>query len=215
MSDEPNLDVPDFESDELPDLEGILRQPDDAIDFGRRAALREEIEKADAILANAPSKVKPIDVMRYLETLRDINRDGELYSAGWRTRWNPVIVRFFAATNFGKPEGDTTSWCAASLNWCLKHSGFRFGTNSAASASFRSAPGKTQEPIPGDIVVFVQTADASHGHVTLFLAEHSGRIQCLGGNQTDKSGHHAICTKWIPKRGFLTFHSYHSIDALR
>jgi uncharacterized protein (TIGR02594 family) len=215
MSKASNVGVADFESDELPDLDSIVRGPEGVNEFGLQLALKEEIEKADTILASAPSSMSPIEVMRYFETLRDTNRDGEFYNAGWKSRWNPVIVRFFAATNFGKPEGDTTSWCAASLNWCLKCSGFRFGTDSAASASFRTALGKTDDPRPGDIVVFVQTADRNHGHVSLFLAADSDRVQCLGGNQKDKSGHHAVCTKRISKRGFLTFHSYHSIDALR
>jgi uncharacterized protein (TIGR02594 family) len=215
MSKESSVDVVDFASDELPDLDGIVREPEGVVEFGRRLALKEEIEKADTILANAPSSTSPIEVMRYLEVLRDTNRDGEFYNAGWKSRWNPAIVRFFAATNFGKPEEDTTSWCAASLNWRLKRCGFQFGTNSAASASFRTVPGKTEDPKPGDIVVFVQTADRSHGHVSLFLGADADRVQCLGGNRTNKSGHHAICTKWIPKQGFLTFHSYHAIDALR
>jgi uncharacterized protein (TIGR02594 family) len=215
MTDQSTDSQVDFSDEDLPDLDAVLRQPGDAEDFGTRPALREEIEKADAILAGAPSNKTPLDIMRYLEAVPDVNRDGEHYNAGWRTRWNPVIVRFFAATNFGKPAGDTTSWCAASLNWSLKRSGFQHGTNSAASSSFRTVPGRTDNPKPGDIVVFVQTGDHSHGHVTLFVAADANRIQCLGGNQLDQVGHHAICTKWIPKQGFLTFHSYHSVEALR
>jgi uncharacterized protein (TIGR02594 family) len=202
----------DFETAELPNLDEILL----GTSFGIQPARKDEIEKADALLDAAPTNETPLDVMRYFEGLRDLNIDGELYNAGWKQRWNPVIVRFFSATNFGKPSGDTTSWCAASLNWCLTRSGYRSGTKSAASASFRNAPGATATPKPGDVVVFVQNSNPNHGHVTLFLSESAGRIQCLGGNQTDQTGHHAICTKWIPQQGsFLTFHSYHSVSAFR
>ncbi len=212
MSRKEDSQAPDFQTDELPNLDGILA----GTSFGIQPARKDEIEKADMLLSAAPMAGIPLDVMRYFKGLRDRNIDGEWYNAGWKLRWNPVIVRFFSATNFGTPSGDTTSWCAASLNWCLTRSGFRNGTKSAASASFRNAPGATATPKPGDIVVFVQNADPNHGHVALFLSEAGGRIQCLGGNQTDHEGHHAICAKWIPRQGsFLTFHSYHSVSAFR
>jgi uncharacterized protein (TIGR02594 family) len=207
-------EAPDFAGEAFPDLDSVLSQPDVAF-FGIQPARKEEIQKADALLAAAPSGAAPLDTFRYLAALTDANADGERYNAGWKTRWNPVIVRFFTATNFGKPSGDTTSWCAASLNWSLKRGGFNHGTGSAASASFRDAPGRTDAPAPGDVVVFVQTADHAHGHVALFLAQDADRIQCIGGNQTDVNGHHAVCVKWIPKKGFLTFHSFHSVAALR
>ena len=202
----------DFQSDELPDLDAILRQPES---FGLQTARKEEIERADAILAAAPANRTPLEVMKYFAGVTEKNADGEYYNAGWRTRWNPVIVRFFSATNYGKPAGDTTAWCAASLNWCLRQSGFQHGTKSAASQSFRNAPGKTNDPKPGDIVVFRDQNDSAHGHVTLFLDQDDDRVQVLGGNQTDKRGHHAVCVKWIAKNGFLILHSYHSIDAFK
>jgi len=202
----------DFQAEDLPDLDAILRQPES---FGVQAARKEEIEKADALLAAAPANKTPLEVMQYLASLTDKNADGEVYNAGWKTRWNPVIVRFFSATNYGNPAGDATAWCAASLNWCLKKSGFLHGTNSAASASFRNAPGKTNDPNPGDVAVFRSSADSSHGHVAVFLSETDDRVQVIGGNQTDKQGHHAVCVKWIAKNGGLILHSFHSIDALK
>jgi uncharacterized protein (TIGR02594 family) len=215
MTNARNEGCADFESDDLPDLDIILRQPRDVESFGLQAARKEEIEKADAILAATPSDKSPLEVMQYFAALNVTNADGEFYNAGWKVRWNPVIVRFFAATNFGKPAGDTTFWCAASLNWCLKKSGFQHGTNSAASQSFRGAPGKTGSPKPGDIVVFRKNDDPDHGHVTLYLGQNEDHVQVIGGNQTDKRGHHAICAKWIPKSNGLILHSYHSIEAFR
>ena len=103
----------DFQSDELPDLDAILRQPPGEESFGLQTARKEEIEMADSILAAAPANRMPLEVMEYIAGLTEKNADGEYYNAGWRTRWNPVIVRFFSATNYGKPAGDTTAWCAA------------------------------------------------------------------------------------------------------
>jgi uncharacterized protein (TIGR02594 family) len=212
MSSISDNDEVDFQAEDLPDLDAILRQPEN---FGVQPAGKEEIEKADALLAAAPANKTPLEVMQYLAGLTDKNANGEFYNAGWKTRWNPAIVRFFSATNFGKPAGDTTAWCAASLNWCLKKSGFLHGTNSAASASFRNAPGKTSDPKPGDVAVFRNSRDSSHGHVALFLDETDDRVQVIGGNQTDKQGHHAVCVKWIAKDDFLILHSYHSMDAFK
>ena len=62
----------DFSSDELPDLDSILRLPEGAVPFGLQTALKEEIEKGDAILNGAPSDATPLDVMRYLEAIRDV-----------------------------------------------------------------------------------------------------------------------------------------------
>lgn len=215
MTNAPDDNEADFLSDELPDLDAILRQPAGVESFGLQTALKNEIETADKILATMPTDQTPLALMQKLAALTDNNKDGECYNAGWKTRWNPVIVRFFSATDFGTPAGDTTPWCAASLNWCLRRSGFMHGTNSAASQSFRNAPGKTSAPKPGDVVVFRDRDNADHGHVALFLAQDDDRVQVIGGNQRDRHGHHAVCIKWIPKSNGLILHSFHSIDAFR
>jgi len=39
-------------------------------------------------------------------------------------------------------------------------------------------------------------------------------VLVLGGNQKNPFGHHAVCRKWIDKRGpDLKLHSFHHIDA--
>jgi len=146
--------------------------------------------------------------------LPDKNVDNEAYNGGWRVRWNPVVVRFFTETKT-TPAGDTTAWCAASLNWALARSGLH-GTESASSGSFRASKGLTDNPHPGDIVVFASTdpdeARVGHGHVGLFLEQNASAIFLLGGNQKNDFGHHAVCRKWILKKGnTLVFHSFHSI----
>jgi uncharacterized protein (TIGR02594 family) len=203
-----NEDYRDFDSGTLPDL-----RP-----FGTQPAKSDEVAKADALLLAAPRQKLPLDVMKYLEALPDENVDNEAYNGGWRVRWNPLIVRFFTETKT-TPAGDTTAWCAASLNWVLARCGLH-RTESASSGSFRASEGLTDNPHAGDIVVFVSKdpdeARVGHGHVGLFLEQNASEILVLGGNQKNKFGHHAVCRKWIPKKGnVLVFHSYHSIGAYR
>jgi uncharacterized protein (TIGR02594 family) len=198
----------DFFSGEIPNLEL----------FGTNTPKGKEVEHADTLLISSPQNRTPLDVLRYLAAITDLNDDQEEYRGGWRDRWNPVIVRFFTETQT-KPSGDTTPWCAACVNWCIARSGMS-GTNSASSGSFRNAPGKTEKPRPGDIVVFKSSdpakASVGHGHVGLFLEQDEKRINVLGGNQVNKMGHHKMCEEWIGKNddgGTLIFHSFHSIAA--
>jgi uncharacterized protein (TIGR02594 family) len=197
-------DYRDFESAKLPPpLVG-----------GTQVPLVDETDIAGMILSASP-KTSPLVVMRYFERLKKRNRDGEAYNGGWRTRWNPVIVAFFRETAT-TPQGDSTSWCAASLNWALARAGYQGGTGSASSGSFREAPGRTNRPRPGDIVVFGRTDpqafQAGQGHVGLFLAQCHDAVLVLGGNQANRFGHHTFCRKWLAKKGTdLKLHSFHAI----
>ncbi len=202
----PKENYRDFESQTLPfPMVGGTQKPEET-----------EESLADRIIERAPTR-SPYDIMRYFESMRRVNRDNEPYNGGWATRWNPIIVNFFRETNT-VPEGDTTSWCAASLNWCLVRAGLKGGTHSASSGSFRDSPGKTDRPRPGDIVVFGaadRTAfEQGHGHVGLFVAQRTRQVMVLGGNQKNSFGHHAFCRKWIDKNGpELRLHSFHEIGA--
>ena len=174
-----------------------------------------EEDIADGIIARAPTH-SPFAIMHYFETLRRVNKDNEAYNGGWAKRWNPIIVRFFTETST-VPEGDTTSWCAASLNWTLARAGLK-GTHSASSGSFRDGPGRTDWPRLGDIVVFGAADRAAfaqgRGHVGLFVAQRARQVLVLGGNQTNAFGHHAFYRKWIDKNGpELRLHSFHRIGA--
>lgn len=183
---------------------------------GIKSPLQEEIDTADMILANAPRST-PFDVVRYFEDLTLVNREQEAYNAGWKDRWNPVIVAFFKQTDT-TPEGDTTPWCAAFLNWCLARARYHGGTGSAASASFRVAPGETNDPSVGDIIVYKNTDGSCLGHAALVLArgDAAGQFQVLGGNQKNSSGHHSVNRKLVPFAGSgLTFHSFHRMKALK
>ncbi len=196
----------DYESSVIPDLQSL----------GTNPALAKEVETAKRLLGAAHKGQTPINIFSYLEGLTERNVDGELFNAGWRTRWNPVIVTFFKETKT-TPQGDLTAWCAASLNWVLARAGLK-GTASASSGSFRECPGRTTQPKPGDIAVFAasdpEEAAVGHGHVGIYLDQNDKFVYVLGGNQKNKAGHHQICRKWIPKSGALKLHSFHSIESL-
>jgi uncharacterized protein (TIGR02594 family) len=97
-----------------------------------------------------------------------------------------------------KPAGDTTPWCAAFVNYCLRRSGIK-GTDQAGSQSFvwdnwgteiwKKGDGRPTSARMGDIVVFRHQSDPSHGHVAFFKEISSTRpnyIGVLGGNQLKK-----------------------------
>ena len=174
-------------------LEELLAEP--AI-RGTKPAYPAEIALGKKILNGAPAEGSPIGVARYFEALRagdlDVSYGEGAYAYGeeWPVRANPVIVSFFDATDLRTPVGDQTAWCAAFVNWCIDRpngmkavEGNRFGTRSAASATFRSWGAETSKPVEGDIVVFKHKHNSSRGHVGFYISSSSTGITVLGGNQ--------------------------------
>jgi uncharacterized protein (TIGR02594 family) len=199
-------DQPDFRSEYLPDLQPL----------GTNTPKDPELREADELLQYSPRGKSPFEIMMYLAAITAKNADGEAYNAGWRERWNPVIVRFFDCTE-RKPSGDETFWCAACLNWVLARSGL-VGTCSSSSSSFRNYVGnKTDNPQPGDIVVFrhrnKQLADSGRGHVGLFVSRTDTSVTVLGGNQK-RAGHYAVCKQIIGAQIPLVLVKFISIDSL-
>ncbi len=150
-----------------PDYSGPL--PADLYARGTKPPLTEEEAVARRIIRRAPTS-SPIAIMEYFSGLRERNRDGEAYNAGWATRWNPVIVEFYTAVN-GTYSDDTTAWCAAFINWCFVRAGYKGGTRSAVSGTFRNAPGKTTTPGRGDVAVFRRTGGTAVGAMSAYMWE--------------------------------------------
>jgi uncharacterized protein (TIGR02594 family) len=174
-----------------------------------------EVATGDRLVLGSPKGAAPIEIMKYFAAITDNNSQGELYNAGWRDRWNPVIVRFFECGAM-TPSGDETAWCAACLNWVLARAGL-IGTCSSSSSSFKCVGKETKNPALGDIVVFrhknEELALAGRGHVGLFLSKTGTSISVLGGNQK-RAGHHAVCVQEIDNRVPLVLHSFRSIESL-
>jgi uncharacterized protein (TIGR02594 family) len=184
--------------------------------LGTKTPADPENDKGDELILGSPKGQSPLETMEYFARITETNSQGELYNAGWRERWNPVIVRFFECAGM-KPSGDETFWCAACLNWVLERSGY-VGTCNSSSSSFKIAGKDTNDPQPGDIVVFTskykKEADAGRGHVGLFLSRTDRSITVLGGNQKNKVGHYAVCEQVIDAKFPLVLHSFRSIDSL-
>ena len=88
--------------------------------------------------------------------------------------------------------GDTTSWCAAFVNWCLRRADTD-GTDCAWAQSFldwgdpvwaRGDSGLRQKAQVGDVAVFQLESDTCQGHVAFVAGFESDTvIEVLGGNQ--------------------------------
>ena len=227
------------------DLNRDLLARYDAAVKGLEPALLAERKTAIAIIQDAPSFTSttspaPIDIARYFLSIAQdrgekFPQDWPSYMRAWPFRANPLIVEFFTATGT-KPSGDMTAWCSAFMNWCFLRA--RAGrpdaskmlkpTNSAASASWRkwgkgivydegqSVP-KNGTPQVGNIVVFVDRADADHGHVCFFVAQEGARLRVVGGNQLEgKPTRHVVSEKLLPLWGsVLRIHSIRTDPDLR
>lgn len=179
---------------------------------GTEAAFVDEIDLALRIRAEMPPYRTPLEVAAYYLALgqgdfqEDFGIDAAKYAREWPVRANPLIVSFFDATTYRKPAGDTTAWCAAFINSCLETAVANGGSRdwasnkSAASSEFRRwgrplAAG--ERPQPGDLAVYVNTADTSTGHVAFFVQTSATGLYVLGGNQrpADKSNNGEINIK--------------------
>lgn len=154
---------------------------------GTASPTDDEVKNAYDVLVNSPRGVAPVDIAQYFLAVGAgaYGQDYRAFAREWPVRANPMIYHFFSATQT-RPEGDTTAWCAAFVNWCLlrsratmadeigkppgafSQSGKPFSddnlknhsTNSASSGSFRCW-GDIISPQRGDIAVF-KDADTDH-----------------------------------------------------
>ncbi|EMX8451397.1 TPA: CHAP domain-containing protein [Pseudomonas aeruginosa] len=183
--------------------------------LGTRAPTAEESAIGKLVLDGTPTACTPFEVASYFWAVGQghFGEDRKPYASAWPSRWNPVIVEFFKATQT-KPEGDTTSWCAAFVNYCITRgaSGRTLPTDSspptksARALSFKTWSKPAVAPQPGDIVVFdnITDGDGGKGHVAFFLADQGDRVLVLGGNQRDGTPPRStICRKSYTKNGTI------------
>lgn len=199
---------------------------------GVQDAYAEEREKAKAILAGSPDTLTPFEVALYFEKLGSglfndqYGDDAWLYAQEWPERANPVIVSFFDATSLPVISGDQTAWCAAFVSWCITRSGSKEGAHSAASASYRKWGTATDDPKPGDLVVFQHKRKPGQGHVAFFVSRVGGGFMLLGGNQMplraqlpdgtyEARNTGEVNMKYFPVEGKdLKFHSFRTSSVL-
>ena len=94
---------------------------------------------------------------------------------------NPRIMEYLDTTTI-RATDDITPWCSACLNWVAIKAG-HVGTDSAASATWRTWGAELKKPTRGCVIGFVRN-DGS-GHVGLFMDEDDTTYSILGGNQAD------------------------------
>jgi uncharacterized protein (TIGR02594 family) len=129
-------------------------------------------------------------IMQRLSEITQVGSTGELFNTRWKSFANPLIVRFFHDVGYKKTPypGDCTPWCAATVSWCLQRAGLAIPMSDPASSQSYLRYGKQiSDPSPGDICVFTDVNDSSHGHVALFISRAGDTLKVMGGNQTGAS----------------------------
>lgn len=95
------------------------------------------------------------------------------------------VLEYFHASGHDWVGDDETAWCAAFVGWALKAAGLE-GTGSLLARSYLEWGQPTEDPAPGDLVVFWRVAkDSQWGHVGFYLNRLGNDIYVLGGNQNN------------------------------
>lgn len=100
---------------------------------------------------------------------------------------NPEVLKYFNDIGFdGSKLKDETAWCSAFANWVCKTAGLPITKNLAARSWLKWGV-KTEDPKPGDVVVFWRENKSSwKGHVAFYVRQSENYIYVLGGNQSNK-----------------------------
>jgi uncharacterized protein (TIGR02594 family) len=94
---------------------------------------------------------------------------------------NPRVLEYHDTT--GHFKDDETPWCSSFTNWVMKQDG-KARTSSAAALSWAKYGKKLAKPAYGAIVVFDH--GGGKGHVGFVVGMAGGKLQVLGGNQSNQ-----------------------------
>jgi uncharacterized protein (TIGR02594 family) len=99
---------------------------------------------------------------------------------------NPKILEYLKVV--GQGNGDETSWCSAFVAWSLQKSGQSISgiTGFAKSHLTAGCYRKLDKLAYGAVIVFNRGTDPTYGHVGFCCGVQGGRVQILGGNQSDQ-----------------------------
>lgn len=166
-----------------PDLAGKASDPPapyaDTAPVGTARPTNEEIRNANEILVQSPFGVPPVEIANYFLAVGAGAYGNQLrsFAREWPERANPLIYHFFSST-LTKPEGDTTAWCAAFLNWCLLRS------HASAQDEVGKSPGSfsmSGKPFSDENISKFSTHSAA-----------SGSFRCWNPISPPKRGHIAV-----------------------
>lgn len=98
---------------------------------------------------------------------------------------NPRVLEYLRTVGIG--AGDETSWCSSFAAWCVKNAGHSIAGINGFAKSWENAPSmrKVDKLEYGAIVVFNRGSNPQFGHVGFCMGTQGGRVQILGGNQSD------------------------------
>jgi uncharacterized protein (TIGR02594 family) len=119
---------------------------------------------------------------------------------------HPRILEYLATCSdleAGEAERDSTPWCSAFVNWCLRQSGIE-GTDSGWARSWADWGAPVDPPRLGAVAVWARGRTSAEapvvtGHVAFVVEDLGDSLLVLGGNQSD-----SVSLKAYPKRGYLT-----------
>ena len=102
---------------------------------------------------------------------------------------NPRIVLYHSTTTGGGAP-DETAWCSSFVNYCVEQGGLT-GTDSKWARSWHDTgwgSAVTDDPRPGDIVVWRRRHGADDGGHVAFFVDKAGNdfVRVLGGNQGNR-----------------------------
>lgn len=89
---------------------------------------------------------------------------------------------------------DDTSWCAATVNCCLKLAGYKTSESIPVARSFETYGNLTPLISKGDIAVFRRYDSSWQGHVGFVHINYKNAVVVAGGNQDNK-----VCFKEYSK----------------
>lgn len=99
---------------------------------------------------------------------------------------NPEVVEMFADSGHDWVKTDSTPWCAAFVGAVLAEVGLQ-GTGKLNARSYLDWGVATDNPVPGDVVVFWRgSRDGWQGHVGFFVRWDDEDIVVRGGNQGNR-----------------------------
>jgi uncharacterized protein (TIGR02594 family) len=111
---------------------------------------------------------------------------------------NAEIVSWFRFTTLAREFWhDATAWCSVFVNAAFGLNGIK-GCGSARAVDWLGWGQRVETPYPGCVTVF-KWADGGH-HVALFLKGENGRVQVLGGNQSN-----AVTITWFPEASIMGY----------
>lgn len=96
------------------------------------------------------------------------------------SKHNPRVIEYHATT--GKFKDDETPWCSSFANWVMQQAG-QARTGSASALSWAKYGKKLDKPAYGCIVAFDH--GGGKGHVGFVVGMAGGKLQVLGGNQSN------------------------------